>query len=200
MMKVLLATTLILVRHGETDWNAQRRYQGLQDIPLNENGKVQAMEAGINLASTPISAAYTSHLQRAIETAEIITAGKDLQVSPFPDLHEGSFGILEGQTIDAVRNAYADRIRIFEGLANQEKLKFKITPCAESGFEVVQRVLPRLEEIALRHPDEHVLVVTHGGVIRSLIVYLTDSEWAETRIENGKIVPLRYDQGKFTVQ
>ena len=91
---------LILVRHGETEWNAQRRYQGHSDVPLSALGRRQAARAAERLAALKIDAVYTSDLGRALETAEIIAEQRGLEVCAEPRLRELNFGVFEGLTFD----------------------------------------------------------------------------------------------------
>jgi len=183
---------LHLIRHGETDWNAQKRYQGSQDIPLNQRGKLQALDVKKALADKTFAGVYSSPMLRAKETAEII-AGGDHPIHFFDDLREGSFGSLEGKTYSEVHEQFASQIEKRKQLTYLEQLHFKIIPDEEAWIEVVERALPLLEEIAEKHLEEDVLIITHGGVIRTLIVYLTHCENLP-RIENGQVVSFAYEE------
>lgn len=185
---------LHLIRHGETDWNVEKRYQGSQDIPLNSRGRLQAAEVGKSLQDLQFAAIYSSHLKRAVETAEIIRGERNLQVEQFADLKEGCYGSLEGKTFSEIEAQFGYRMDLAKHheLSNQEKLHYRLVPDAESGFEVTQRVIPVLEQIAQKHLDQDVLIVTHGGVIRALLVYLADHDWSSTKIQNGQIVTFFY--------
>ncbi len=138
-------TRLLLVRHGETDWNAGGRLQGQTDRPLSEFGRRQARELAEKLAGEQIDAVYASDLSRARETAETIGARLGLPVALDPDLREKDWGTWEG--LSAVER---DRVE-FVG---------------ESTEAHGERTLRALRRIADRHPGGHVLVVTHGGSIR----------------------------------
>lgn len=192
---------LHLVRHGETDWNVQKRYQGSQDIPLNERGRLQAEEVGKVLGEKTFAGIYSSHLKRAVETAEIIKGSRSHSVEQYPDLKEGCYGSLEGKTFAEIETEFGFRFDLatHQSLSNTEKLHYKIVPDMESGFEVVQRVLPVLEIIAERHLGEDVLIVTHGGVIRALLVHLAGHDWSTTKIQNGEVVTFVYEMDKFVV-
>jgi probable phosphoglycerate mutase len=138
-------TTLLLVRHGETDWNAEGRLQGHTDRPLNDFGRRQAAQLAEELAGDGIAAVYASDLARARETAEIVAARLGLPVRLDPDLREKNWGTWEGLTP-------AERARIeFVGETTEAHRK---------------RVLAALRRICARHPGERVLVVTHGGSLR----------------------------------
>src|SRR6185437_6606991 len=97
-------TTLLLVRHGETDWNAERRYQGHADVPLNDRGVEQARELAEQLAGERIDAIYSSDLSRAHATAEIVGERLGVPVVTDPDLREIDVGAVEGLTFEESRS------------------------------------------------------------------------------------------------
>jgi len=139
-------TTLLLVRHGETDWNAEGRLQGHTDRPLSDYGRRQARELAGDLEDEALEAIYSSDLARARETAEIVGERLDLPVVLDPDLREKDWGTWEG--LNAVER---DRVE-FVG---------------ETTEAHQERMLGALRRIAARHPgDQRVLVVTHGGSMR----------------------------------
>jgi broad specificity phosphatase PhoE len=138
-------TTLLLVRHGETDWNAEGRLQGHTDRPLSNYGRRQARELAEELAGEPLDAIYASDLARARETAEIVGERLDLPVTLDPELREKDWGTWEGLT-----PAERDRVELV----------------GESTEAHQKRILRALERIAEGHPGGRVLVVTHGGSMR----------------------------------
>ena len=139
-------TTLLLVRHGETDWNAEGRLQGHTDRPLSDYGRRQARRLAEELEGEELEAIYSSDLARAHETAEIVGERLGLPVALEPDLREKDWGTWEG--LNAVER---DRVE-FVG---------------ESTEAHQERMLQVLRRIAERHPgDGRVLVVTHGGSMR----------------------------------
>src|SRR5688500_9075185 len=93
-----MPTTILLVRHGETDWNLERRVQGHSDRPLNDTGRRQAIELATALGDEPVDAIYSSDLVRAHETARILAERRGLGVTVIPELREKSFGTWEGLT------------------------------------------------------------------------------------------------------
>src|SRR5687768_8562436 len=144
-------TTLLLARHGETDWNRELRIQGSSDIALNELGRQQASALAQELADVPLDAIYSSDLSRARETAEAVAATHELQVRLDPRLRERAFGSWEGLTREDIAEL-PDRSR-HDG---------------ESDDEVRERVLEAVQAIADAHPGEQVLVVAHGGALNAL--------------------------------
>ena len=145
-------TELLLVRHGETDWNREGRWQGHADPPLNDAGRAQARALGKTLANERVDAIYTSDLRRAAETAEILGAALGRPVTSDPDLREIDVGSWSGLTRDEVAERYPDW-DAHDG---------------ESRDALQARVVGAVRRIARRHPGGRVLIVTHGGSIRSL--------------------------------
>jgi 2,3-bisphosphoglycerate-dependent phosphoglycerate mutase len=138
-------TELVLVRHGETDWNAAGRLQGHTDRPLSDYGRKQARRLAEELAGEKFDAIYASDLARARETAEIVGAQLHLTVVLDPDLREKDWGN-------------------WEGLTTTERLHVELV--GESTEEHQKRMLGALGRIAAKNPDGRVLVVTHGGSMR----------------------------------
>jgi len=145
-------TTLALVRHGQTDWNAQRRLQGSTDIPLNDVGRGQARDAVAAQSGYEWDAIVSSPLSRAAETANLIAAGLGLGVDRrVPDLAERSFGPAEGMQ----NGPELDALRIPGGFRG-----------AESEDEAASRGLASLEALAEEFRGGRVLVVAHGTLLR----------------------------------
>ena len=138
-------TTILLARHGETDWNRDFRFQGHADVPLNDTGRAQARELARSLAEEPIDAVYSSDLLRARETAEIVAERLGLPVEVDQGLREIDVGSWQGST-----RAQLDG-REWDG---------------ETYDDHRRRTVAALLRIAERHPDAHVLVVAHGGTLR----------------------------------
>jgi broad specificity phosphatase PhoE len=139
-------TTLLLVRHGETDWNAEGRLQGQTDRPLSEFGRRQARQLAEELADDAFEAVYASDLARARETAEIVGTRLGLPVVLDPDLREKDWGNWEGLTA-----------------VERDRVEF----VGESTEAHQERILRALRRISERHPGEgRILVVTHGGSMR----------------------------------
>lgn len=152
-------TTLLLVRHGETDWNHDGRWQGGSNTSLNETGREQARALANTLDGT-VDAIYSSDLTRARETAEILADRLRLEVHLDERIRERGFGAWEGLTTAEVEERYADEHRLWrlgEGPGAADAEPFDIFAARISSF---------LDELLDRHPEDEVLVVAHGGSIR----------------------------------
>lgn len=174
---------LLLVRHGETDWNAAGRVQGSSDIPLNRTGMAQARRLRDRLASVSIDAVYTSDLGRCVHTARLVLGARPLRLRLTPNLREINYGELEGKTRRELEAAgYGPWLTVWNGGG----------PCrppvgGESREQVDLRVDHFLSCVALRHVDETVLVVSHGGPLRLLMARLMGrpvTGWGEVRQAN----------------
>jgi broad specificity phosphatase PhoE len=171
-------TTLVLVRHGETNWNRERRYQGRTDTPLNDAGRRQAHELADSLHTHGLSAVYTSPLLRAKETGAILAEAIGLDALEVDALREIDVGDWEGLTFDEVRARFPEHADVgwHSGWTN-----------GETHDQLSARVTSALVEIAQRHPGERVAVVTHGGPIRAALMAATGLSHAESRAVVGPL-------------
>lgn len=154
-------TTILLARHGESDWNRAKRWQGHADRPLTELGREQARELATRLENTELDAVYASDLQRARETAEIAAAPHGLDVRELPALREVDVGAWSGLTRAEAAERYPEAYRRWE--AGGEGWDD-----GETYEELAERIVQAIMRIAGDHPGERVLVVTHGGSIRAV--------------------------------
>lgn len=156
-------TDIILIRHGETLWNRERRMQGQTDTVLSDTGRAQAAALGERLAATPLAALYSSDLMRARDTAHAIAqrTGHDIVVDA--RLRERRFGIFEGLTHAEMSARHPDEWQRF-----QSRDPDYVIPGGECAREFHTRSLACLTEIAERHEGGHVVVVTHGLVLDAL--------------------------------
>jgi 2,3-bisphosphoglycerate-dependent phosphoglycerate mutase len=158
-----MKTELILLRHGETEWNAQGRLQGHLDSRLSPEGLRQADALAARLATVPIQALYSSDLGRAVETARRIAARTGHTVVPDARLRERSLGILEGLTWAEARQRHAAAVAAYEAGAPDD-----VIPGGESLSQRLRHTLGCLEELAVHHRGGRVAVVSHGGVLALL--------------------------------
>ena len=153
-----MATRVILVRHGETDWNAEGRIQGHLPVPLNERGRAQAEAVGARLEPVPFAALYSSDLLRARQTAEAIGRASGQRVRDDRRLREWDLGILSGLMRSVAEELHPEAFGIF-----RKRLLDEPVPGGESIRTRYERVTAAVQEIADRHPGETVVAVSHGG-------------------------------------
>lgn len=159
-------TRILYIRHGETDWNVARRYQGQTDIPLNDKGMMQAAKVAERLAGEKIAAIYASDLQRAFYTAEKIAEKHELTVLPMREFREISFGEWEGSSFSSLDTGAREQIdKIFTDPANIE------VPGGENFRQVQERAIRGVEMLVAKHPNETIAVVSHGAAIRTILCH-----------------------------
>ncbi len=179
-------TTICLVRHGETDWNAQGKIQGKTDIPLNAEGIKQAERCGQYLTNTNWDVLITSPLKRARKTADIVNKTLHVPLVEMSEFEEKHFGDAEGMT-------YEERAKTFPK---------RYYPNQEDDAVFAKRLAIGLETIQQHYPDKRVLVVSHGGVINALLGALSNGEIGsgKTRLLNTCMSHLKFDQEKWVIQ
>jgi broad specificity phosphatase PhoE len=159
---------LILIRHGETEWNRTGRCQGVADIDLNDTGMRQIGELANSLMDADIRAVYSSDLMRAFRTATEIASRHNLDVNIDKDLREMDQGDLEGLLFEDIREKYADVLR--EWRESPETLRL---PGGESLMQVEQRAWNVFERISRLHTGETVVAVSHNLTITALLCRIT---------------------------
>jgi probable phosphoglycerate mutase len=153
-------TEVVLIRHGETDWNRELRFQGHVDVALNAVGLEQARRLGARLAGETAQALYTSDLQRAQQTAQPIEQQLGIARVADAQLREQSFGTVDGMRVDEIQREHPD--------AWAGWLRFDQDFCMPGGESMRQfhaRVIDAIHRVAADHRGQRVIVVTHGGVL-----------------------------------
>lgn len=158
-------TEIWLVRHGETPWNAERRVQGWEDVPLNDTGIGQAQALGRHLAQlrdagTAIDAIYSSDLKRAHQTARIVAESLGLEPRLESGVRERHYGVLQGLIFNAMQEHQPEATAIWQSREPEAAL-----PGGESLGAFHRRVVSAVDAIARRHPGERIMVVSHGGAM-----------------------------------
>jgi len=174
-------TKLILVRHGETEWNRTRRYQGHTDVELSATGLWQAERLRNRLAVQKIDIVYSSDLKRALNTAQIITSKHNLAVIPCKELREIDFGELEGMTFDEIQRYYPD----WDGVDSNESI-----PNGESLSQFASRIELYIARLVEQTDDKTVLVVAHGGSLQVLVCILlgiNTKHWWQIRLYSASL-------------
>ncbi len=160
-----MTTTILLIRHGQTDWNAQSRWQGHTDIPLNETGQAQAQALARRLAHWPIRAVYSSDLKRAAMTAVPLATSLNLQPVLDPLWRERDVGDFGGLTSQEARERYPEAWSSMKnGLLSP--------PNGEDWQALRKRAAAAFEQVTARHEGEMVAVVSHGGTLANVIAHV----------------------------
>ncbi len=157
---------LLLARHGTTDWNLRGVWQGHKDVPLNDLGRAQAGALGARLADEPLDAVWSSDLRRALETAQIVCAGRDLDMQVTDELREIDVGRWEGLASAEIAEREPETAA---ALARGEDLP---RGGAETVAAFQERVVAGFERAARSCPGGTLLLVVHGGVIKVLLAHL----------------------------
>ena len=164
-------TIFWLVRHGQTDWNLEGRYQGQADTPLNTTGIEEAERAARQLENRPFQEVYTSDLQRAKLTAETIARARNVPVHIDSRLREISLGEWEGQIFNLIQERYPHEVED----RKQNPLTFR-APGGESVEDIWVRVKQAVKEIADKNPGKEVVLVSHGLVLAALLAYAREHD------------------------
>jgi broad specificity phosphatase PhoE len=167
-------TTILLARHGETDWNRDGRFQGHADPPLNRTGRAQAVELSVALMAEELAAVYSSPLRRALETAEVVAASHGLEPVQVDSLREVDVGSWSGLTRAEIEQRFPEQFARWRdhGQGWED---------GETYEEMGARAVAALLELAASHEGERVLAVTHGGPIRAAFAFADGTTHAEAR-------------------
>jgi len=191
-------TEIILIRHGETEWNSQKRMQGHSNSDLSEVGRGQIQALGELMKNVSFDYIYSSDSLRARQTAEAITqySGHTLQFDQ--RIREKNLGVFEGLTSTEAKELHPEIYRLFKTAGANY-----VIDEGESTQQLLERALEFIEEIRRRHPQERVVMVTHGGVVRVLMKHaLGLSIDAPTRfiIKNTGIFGLIWNENWLVTQ
>jgi 2,3-bisphosphoglycerate-dependent phosphoglycerate mutase len=193
----LAYTHLIVIRHGETAWNRERRLQGQIDIPLNDTGRAQARALAEALTGEPIDAVYTSDLGRAVETATPLAEALGLRVRAERRLRERCYGELEGMTYAEVAEKRPEDFARW-----QARVPDYAPPAGESLREFHERAVEVALSLSRRHPGERIALVAHGGVLDCLYREATGMTLEAPRsheLLNASVNRLRCDSANLTL-
>jgi 2,3-bisphosphoglycerate-dependent phosphoglycerate mutase len=177
----MTTTTILLIRHGETAWNAIRRLQGHTDIPLNDEGERQAAALGRALAVETLDAIESSDLRRAMQTAQAVAAHyPGLQPYPNAQLRERAYGAFEGMLYQEIAHAYPTDFALLQA-RDPDAVMPGSGRLAESFRSFQERVVGALMDLGARHPGKTVAVVTHGGVLECVYRAACNTQSAKPR-------------------
>lgn len=181
-----MSTLITLIRHGQTNWNVDGRWQGHAAVPLNEVGRTQAKILARYLHNTTARRMISSDLLRTRETADIINDQLRLPISFDNRFREIDVGEWQGLTVDEVKAWDTDRFEHF--VSDMYSIP---RPGGESYELLGNRGIVAMKDLATRYPNEHTLVVTHGGTIRQIVKRLTGVEIPYS-VENTSLTSLTY--------
>jgi broad specificity phosphatase PhoE len=185
-------TTLFLFRHGETDWNAEQRFQGHIDVPLNSTGRAQARNLIPFLRENSIEAILSSDLRRAVETAEIIAAELQVPVIQDPGLREAHLGLAQGLTVEEIQAKFG--IELVSRWRSSKVTDADVSyPGGETGTAILERVFHALTRFLESNSHSRIGIASHGGVIRRVMHRLLPPHSAHVPIPNGVVYQLHYD-------
>ena len=153
-------TRICVIRHGETDWNVEKRIQGHTDVPLNEVGRAQALAMAFNAAHQRFAAIYSSDLLRAVETAQVLAQREDLEVSLLPQLRERHYGLFQG--ITAGEGAALHPAAYAYYVARDLNYDFET---GESLRRFAERVADGIDWLVRHHSGQTIAAVSHSGVL-----------------------------------
>lgn len=159
-------TDILIIRHGQTAWNTQKRLQGHSDIPLNENGRLQAVTLAEILRDEPLDAIFSSDLQRAYQTAYEIAKIHNLPVHQDRSFRERCYGICEGMKDGEIREAYPESYKAWYA-ADPDHFFPDGERKTESPRQFHHRAVNAIREAATRYPGKKIAIVTHFGVIET---------------------------------
>ena len=167
-------TTILLARHGETDWNREGRFQGWADPPLNATGCAQAVELSVELMAEDLAAVYSSPLRRAYETAEVVAASRGLEPVTVDALREVDVGSWSGLTRAEIELRFPDQYAKWLGYGQGWE-------DGETYEQMAERVVRALLELAEERDGKRILAVTHGGPMRAASAFADRLSYAEAR-------------------
>lgn len=194
--------TFYIVRHGQSHGNVKRVISGQTETNLSDEGILQAQNRARDLKSIHFDAAFSSDLMRAKQTAEILIKERQLAIATTKLLRERYQGAIQGHSFDQLEKRLQKLLSSYNEMSYKERFSYKFVPDMESDEEVVGRFLTFLREIALAYTGKTILVVTHGNMMRTLLVHAgfgTHQELARGAIQNTGYFVLTSDGVEFEV-
>lgn len=180
-----MKTHFYLVRHGQTDWNVERKIQGHLDIPLNDTGRAEAAKLAEELKTVGFSRCFSSDLKRAYETASILMTNHALHIHTDQRLRERNYAPWQGRRWHEFNVGHPDEKKV-----------------VESDAAMQQRALQLLNELLVKYSGEHILLVTHGGLLRNVLIHVLglDCHADEIEAKNTSVLQLTHHDGTWKIQ
>ena len=205
-MKSSRTITISFIRHGTTEHNERKIFQGHSDGPdnaLSEKGKRQIEEYSERFDAVPIDAIFSSDLTRSRQTAEVIAKHHNLTVNTNPLLRGKRMGHFEGVSVKEYLEKNGEALKKFQTLPENEQWKHKIDIDMESNEEVLNRLMVFLKKIHRNFSGDNILIVTHGGTIRNLLFHLGWAKQHELKtgsVDNGGFITVTFDGNNFQLK
>jgi len=171
MHKNTKLTTIYIIRHGETEWNIKHLMQGHLDSPLTQAGEQQAKDIALRLKHIHFDEVFSSDLLRAKRTAETIILERKIAIKTTQALRERNYGVFEGKVYDEYNQALQKLLVQYKTRSEQDKVFYK-SHGVETTDQSIARLITFLRELAVSYSGKTILVVSHGGVMRYLLVHL----------------------------
>ena len=187
-----MSTTLLLIRHGQTPWNTLGKIQGCTNIDLEDAGRFQAQLLSDKL-NGHFSAIYSSPLNRAFETAQMLAAPSHLQVQREEGLREVDFGLWEGLTFKEIRETYPEAFALWKS----DEILAPLCGGDGSIKNCAIRAKACLMDLIKKHPNETIVVVSHGGFIKSALIGLFDFKmtmYQQMAFGNTCVTTIRFNE------
>jgi broad specificity phosphatase PhoE len=186
---------ILLIRHGETDWNKDRRIMGREPVGLNENGRHQSKQLQEALSDLDVEAVYSSPVLRAMETAEFLCQGRALAPIPDDRLLEVNYGQWVGKTFMEVRAMPGY-------IPYMQRLETPVAPGGETLYQVRDRAMGFLNHVSELHLDGNILVVSHADWIKCVFMQLLGIPFEKIwgfRVDNTAVALLETEERGFRV-
>lgn len=194
-----MKTTLYLVRHGETEWNIKNIIQGQSDSELSEEGLKAAKNSTGLIESIKPDVIYSSDLGRALKTAEIIINGNDYKIIKDKGLRELSFGKFEGYSWEQLKGMYPEETLGYERNIDGTCMP----PEGESWVQFRERILDAIEILVRENSGKNILVITHGGFIRTFLRHLKNippGQRSEFKIDNLSLTVIEHNESGYQIK
>lgn len=185
-----------LIRHGQTAWNVEGRWQGFEAVPLNDHGRSQARALAVSW-NQPLDVIYSSDLQRALETATTLGDALGLNVKTDERLREFNLGLFQGLTFKEIGERYPVEVK-----AMHDDYMGYLIPNGETRIQLQTRAFAAFEDINERENASHIAIVSHGGTIKMLIMRLFPElpELREMHIENTSVTTVEWIDGRWELR
>lgn len=162
-------TRIYIIRHGETSWNLETRAQGMTNIKLSDKGILQAKYLAKRMKNYNIDVIYSSDLDRALSTAEMIAREYEYPVNIIPELREMSFGNWEGLTNQEIQSKYKEAYTVWRNKPHEA-----VIPGAENLVDVQKRGLQALHRLVSENQNKNIAIISHGTAIKAILLGLMD--------------------------